>query len=100
MNAIRRATSLVFAGVSAISAAGELSITEPTVMTHGGDYENAVISAGLTIGSGAKVTAVGKATEIDATVTLREGAKFSTLKLNQNISKFQMERLLFQVHKV
>ena len=90
MNAIRRATSLVFAGVSAISAAGELSITEPTVMTHGGDYENAVISAGLTIGSGAKVTAVGKATRIDATVTLREGAKFSTSSSSRQYSHVEL----------
>ena len=90
MNAIRRATSLVFAGVSAIAAAGELSITEPTVMTHGGDYENAVISAGLTIGSGAKVTAVGKATRIDATVTLREGAKFSTSSSSRQYSHVEL----------
>ena len=90
MNAIRRATSLVFAGVSAIAAAGELSITEPTVMTHSGDYDNAVISAELTIASGAKVIAVGKSTKIDAVVTLREGAKFSTSSSSRQYSPVEL----------
>ena len=90
MNAIRRATSLVFAGVSAIAAAGELSITEPTVMTHSGDYDNAVISAELTIASGAKVIAVGKSTKIDAVVTLREGAKFSTSSSSRQYSHVEL----------
>ena len=56
----------------------DLEVTAPTTISSDGDYDNAIVRADLTIASGAKVTATGKGTKVDATVTLTGGAKFAT----------------------